>query len=60
MCAKWEYLKWSEGDRKAILKVFDRTPETVKDDIAAIREWMKKQPHLDKYKFSKFNFKIKN
>ncbi|EFA05518.1 alpha-tocopherol transfer protein-like [Tribolium castaneum] len=38
----------SEAQKIEILKTFGRTPETVKSDIEAIEEWLKKQPHLQK------------
>lgn len=39
-------VQWDEQNRREILKYFDRTPESIQDDVKSIREWLKLQPHL--------------
>lgn len=38
----------TENDRKEILKHFNRTPESIKDDVDTIKKWIEQQPHLPK------------
>lgn len=44
--SKWEFLQYTEEQRETILKEYNRTPSNIKDDVNAIREWIKSQPHL--------------
>lgn len=39
----------SMTEKKALLyKEYNITPESVKEDIQAMKDWMQKQPHLPK------------
>lgn len=53
MLMSTDLLKFSEDDRTRILKIFNRTPNSVQKDVEAIKNWLKTQPHLPDL-FSKF------
>lgn len=41
-----ELLIFTEEDKIAIMKEFDRTPENVIQDIESIKSWLNKQAYL--------------
>lgn len=41
-----KFLEWTEEDRIEILKAYDRTPESMAQDVESIKKWIEQQPHL--------------
>lgn len=41
-----ELMPYTEQSELAVWELLARTPKTVKEDVATIKEWMKSQPHF--------------
>lgn len=41
-----DLLVYTDEDKIAMLKEFDRNTDSIKQDIEAIKNWVQKQPHL--------------
>lgn len=45
MCMK-EIMLYTEEDMLAVLKCFGRTQKSAEEDVEAIENWLKTQPHI--------------
>lgn len=43
-----KYLEYTLVQKESVLNKYERTVESIKEDIQAIKLWLEKQPHIPK------------